>query len=1405
MALINNGQVLGSGSTDLILNTRGKIYVRVGDVFYELDFKNKNGNTNIVNNTIQNPEQDLSPYVTKKYLKAALGEYVTKRNWEDVMQTKEALENAQLDEFTESITPITVNTMQMVVGTQNLQFDFINSLTDDTIVSPGLYINESGQLVCPRGVIKHYTLFGPESVKPETSIEYYARWTIQGDNGGDYAILDLEEEDKPYYVYLRVPTDNFNSYTDDYVAEHITEDPKGQYIGDWFVSIESHAIDELEGYAYLLVALVTGSNAGGRSIGYLNGFTEILPGQITAYVFKTADGNQYLDFLNKRFKIGDDATGYLKWDIENGLELKGKLSVIPGGDIDDKFNNLQAQIDDEVQCWFSTDSSIKQYIPLPNKDNKTATPNWPVNTSDWVNKEHIGDLYYVVEDDSSTQSINEQGQAYRYIKDGNLYYWTRIVDNSISLALYNAYLAQQAANKAQDILDDIANDNVITVQEHRQLQELLNSVLAQCDQTIASADPYKTIQTVATAISNLKTKKDILSTVVNAILERTDTYTISEEYQNAWNNVFEALKTLSTEIATESNDQITKAQNIATEAKNKFSEWANDGVISPLEVSGIETELNFINNDYLDQENKKNTFNLSDTNEWKAYYSAYTNYKNSLQLVLDWWNDVKGTDNKTTTYPIPNNFDTNLQSYYNTRLAFIKVALNASLITDIDYIKKAIKGRTDIEGGLVLTGLIELGFGLTNSDNENYYNSFIVMSGINGILEQKDESNNYTYTDPAVWFGGNMLDLENINDQNDPEIYTLFIQKNGGEYNKYIKNDNIESRSFYKWIKNNESDSYYSITASGDIFINSSFKSEQALGTKYAFDCFLNYTFTSTNFTNSSGNTEILSGTIQAYKYSRTNTLWTVYNKNNEIIGLNGVFDSYLVQSHTSNDSINLKGTTIYTYAKNADESIKGIVFQLDNESDNRKYYIECSPILQEILGIMYKNTSSSGEVTVDIYKPINTENLSLYEWIYNNDIIYTLTDYTKKPDRVYLLPDENTVQYAENYTIINYFNNFAKSMFRMNGSGYLANGNISWDTDGNITMKDISVQSGNIGPLKIISEESKSSVKVTSKNVDILNITNDSVSINGKLTAKSDWDSPSAIIVSDPLDVQIFNVSAQPLSTENIPTYIRRSSDETFIYGKGTIFGGTVTIPKNAWYPILEPQYLLTYATYTITNFELKYDIAKISSPIKGHIYAVPVWDLSEEGYIMDSYKIELYQWTWNSGQWKGEFITNDLTTKSFSVPALSGLGNRKWGIYLYLEPGGQVKSGIGSDSWIHIWATTNNEAEIKLKDTKPIPGTFIGSNGISSIFGEKTKFQWIVPSAKNSSYGNTDPRSTGGIFYIEVPFNNDQSQTVGLRVIGFKGADGAPQSSAGIQINTGSGWHKIDFDNEGILRISD
>lgn len=1070
MALINNSQILGSGSTDLILNTRGKIYVKVGDRFYELDFKNEgNKESSITNNTIiNNPEQDLSPYVTKKYLKAALGEYVTKRNWEDLMQTKDSIENAQLEGFTESITPITVNTMQMVVGTQNLQFDFITSLKDDTIISPGLYINEFGQLVCPKGVIKHYTLFGPQSVKKDTGIQYYARWTIQGDNGGDYALLDLTEEDKPYYVYLRVNTTGYKDITDDDVTQNIEVDPKSKNTGDWFVSTQSHAIDEETDYAYLLVALVTGSNAGGRSIGYLNGFTEILPGQITAYVFKTADGNQYLDFLNNKFRIGNNDQ-YIDWNGEN-LNIKGSLSVI-GGDLQNTLNNLQAQIDD-------------------------------------------------------------------------------------------------------------------------------------------------------------------------------------------------------------------------------------------------------------------------------------------------------------------------------------------------DYIKKALKGRTDVTGGLVLTGLIELGFGLVDPNNENYYDSFRVMSGINGILKPNDNGV-YNYTDPAVWFGGGMLDLENPADLSNPEIYTLVIQKNNGEYNKYLKDTSIE-KYLYKWKKGQ--DTYYSLSESGQPFVNYLDSNEPlkptlslTSGTISQFDKFLELTLNTVTFNDPSGTTFQLQGKIQACKVGETEGNYTVNNIDSGIVEqLSGNFHKYIVSSHekkSSNNTVELIGETIFVYLSD-NSNIKGIVFTIRNVY----YYTRCSGIPKDITGFLHSFTI--GVIPfIDVYEYQNTETFSLYGWKYNDNYIYTLTDYDNpEPKYLYTLSESGIPQYTSDYTIIDCYNNLAKAMFRMNGSGYLANGNISWDTEGNIIMNKISVQSGKIGPLEIESSESESSVKVKSDNKTILDITDKSVVINGKLTTKSEWNDDFVISVSDPIDVPIFNVSAQSLSTENITTYVRKSSEAVFINAKGSILGGTVTIPENSWYPILESQYIPSGAIYKITKFGLGYNINRISSPIKGHIYAAPVEEWNGKEIIIISEKIELFSWTWSSGHPNAIFTIDNLNLKEFTIAPSLGLGGRKWGVFLYLESGGQVKSGIASDSWIHIWATTDNEAEIKLTDKEPRPGTFIGSNGISSIFGKNTKFQWIVPSADGCSYeSTTDPRNTGGIFYVEIPYNENQSQTVGLRVIGFKGPDGKEQSSVGIQINTGSGWHKIDFDNDGILRIAD
>ena len=184
---------------------------------------------------------------------------------------------------------------------------------------------------------------------------------------------ELEEiyMDGTFYVYLKVPYSNeYSTNSEDLVGSglfganlYLNEEGapqqmlgSGKYAktGIGQVVYSSEAIkfgpeyDDVTGlnYYYLLYAIVTDSD-GSPSISTLNGFTEILPGQIRAYIFATSDGTQYLDFLHELFKIGNESE-FLSWD--NGqLNIKGSISVT-GGDLKNELINLQAQIDDEIQC-----------------------------------------------------------------------------------------------------------------------------------------------------------------------------------------------------------------------------------------------------------------------------------------------------------------------------------------------------------------------------------------------------------------------------------------------------------------------------------------------------------------------------------------------------------------------------------------------------------------------------------------------------------------------------------------------------------------------------------------------------------------------------------------------------------------------------------------------------------------------------------------------------------------------------------------------------------------------------------------------------------------------------------------------------------------------------------------------
>ncbi len=1364
MELINNSQILGSGSTDLILNTRGKIYVKVGDRFYELNFKNEGndkGQSIINNTTINNPEQDLSPYVTKKYLKAALGEYITKRNWEDIMQTKEALENAQLDEFTESIAPITVNTMQMIVGTRNLQFDFINSLTDDAKVSPGLYINESGQLVCPKSVIKHYTLFGPESVKPNTSIKYYARWTIQGEDGEGYTLLNLDEEDKPYYIYLRVPTTNFDSYTDEFVAEHITEDPKGQYIGNWFASIESHAIDELEGYAYLLVALVTGSNSEGRSIGYLNGFTEILPGQITAYVFKTADGNQYLDFLNERFKIGDDDE-YMKWDKTNGLEIKGKISVV-GGDLQNTLENLQAQIDDEVQCWFSTDTTDGNSfdIPLPNEENPNTTPNWPASRWDTESKqkEHLGDLYYVVENNPNTEK-DETGLAYRYVKRDNNYYWVRVLDNSVSLALYNAYIAQKTADDANKVLDNIANDNIITIQEHKQLKDLYDSVISQYNQMISTALLYISDEPsdIKTAKDNLDESKINLSNKVEEVLNQSTDYIITDEYKNAWDDFFRKMQSLSEEITKASQNEISAAAALGNNALNKFSEWANDNNISAVEIDSILDEGRFIESDYNDIYYRASKFpSFTEGGEfeeiWNNYKSAYIEYSSNLKSISDQWDNRGNKDFISLNSEFVASWKNSITNYYNSRKSLLEKLADLNDVSSLAYLKEALQnGKTTISGGLILSSLIALGFGIEDPNSSNYYNTFQIMSGINGVLKPDSETNEFNFEDPAIWFGGSMEDIERGGRIN--RILLTYTTGEGGNniYTKYnYKEDQSQAISLYVWTNyEDENEFFYKKTNSTE-----------------SIDDFIDKDYSSVVPALSFITTEVLTLTYLYPDLTTYRTETLAYKENTTIDG--NAYQSYI--------SINPPeyGERIYLH------------------SPSEGWKVQTSSGVEDIIDTGQISRFPGGNWLVfnwgpnkyKLYKETNDSSIiNFYGWEdESGKIIYTTDNF----------PSSNSIIYSEPFikqegVYIKYaLDDFAKSLFRMDGSGYLANGNITWNRNGDITMNNINVQSGNVGPIEFTENE----VSIH----DIFKVRRSSIEASKPLIFRGmPWDT-EAISIKDAFDTTTLSVRTTPLSTESVPTYVKRSDAATLLYGKGSVLGGTITIQNDLWMPILEPQYIKSGATYTITNFELEVDLARISSPITCEIYLIEC--NKENKALINGSKTLMGTWTWASGSISKLYTLNDLTNKKITVSYSLGLQGVKYGLFLCLKAGGQVKSGVASNSHIRFYVTENNSAEITFTDSSDSidAGTFIGPNGISSIYGKNTKFQWMVPSYESFSSLNKDedPRSTGGWFTVEMPIDKNNTNQLGIRMVGFKSANNQEQNSPGIDINLGNGWKRL------------
>lgn len=276
----------------------------------------------------------------------------TKRRFRDVRETMAMLEDSMLDNFTNSINPLTVQTMMMLVGDESLQFRFVASKTDLTAVGDGItYDNTAKQLHIPHGFIQHMTL-GIGTISSSHADSEYKVWEMN-----EYLSPYLDNGAKKYYLYAKV------SRTDTTVK------------GDFLLSDRAIKMTDVAGYYHLLVGILNSEYDGERSYVSLYGFSEILPGRITTDKIVSSDGKTYFDLL-----LGEIG-GNIKFIASNG-SLKD-VADLERTDLDylkEAFKDATTEIDGGVALsgFVGVRDALKNVIAALCGYNPTSEDDYPL-------------------------------------------------------------------------------------------------------------------------------------------------------------------------------------------------------------------------------------------------------------------------------------------------------------------------------------------------------------------------------------------------------------------------------------------------------------------------------------------------------------------------------------------------------------------------------------------------------------------------------------------------------------------------------------------------------------------------------------------------------------------------------------------------------------------------------------------------------------------------------------------------------------------------------------------------------------------------------------------------------------------------------------------------------------------
>lgn len=533
--------------------------------------------------------------------------------------------------------------------------------------------------------------------------------------------------------------------------------------------------------------------AGINSYSYLNK-------EYVSYGVDKTTNLAYMNVYGNSYIGARDKSSYMKFDTVTGVEIKGKLVTKSGKDVEETFNSFQDQIDGVKETWYG------EYTPT-----LTNQPAVDWNT-EALKKRHEGDVFTNIQEYVDDETTPDAGKSWRWVKTGDTWGWKQIADNDTSKAYLEAAKAQKAAEEAKkeandakqtvtnmkDFTDEAFKDGIVDRQEAAAIEKYLNSIKS-IQKSVAESysKVYANPLLSGTAKVELKTAYDgfnvatteLITAIDDAIADgvatstevalvdgRYDTFNTKYgdfiAYLNAANNFIQDKINTSAEDAKKAAEEAQKAADAAKAeakaAKQRLDKWAEDGVISPTEKQSIKDEIVRID---ADKTNITAGYTLYSLGSPTGYLNAHSNYRAVLVTL-----SASTPENIT----IPSDFASKQSAYYNQRTAALNAISDAAKaavdtvkkdLAGYEYLKKAWKESTTIEGGVIQNALSMLGY-------TDPVAGFKVMSGMNGIYDATKVGGGI-----ASWYGGSMKDRADYTEANMPsDVAKAIIRMDGSGY-----------------------------------------------------------------------------------------------------------------------------------------------------------------------------------------------------------------------------------------------------------------------------------------------------------------------------------------------------------------------------------------------------------------------------------------------------------------------------------------------------------------------------------------------------------------------------------------------------------------------------------------------